>query len=196
VIIDASKNPIHGYLLAQLPNVELFIVHLVRDARGVAYSLQKKKAYDPDAGQPAMMDQHGPLASTAIWSTWNTLIERMWRSNPNYLMLRYEDFMQAPTETVQAIVALCQAPFSNSPFVSDQEVLLHKNHNVAGNPSRFQTDLVRLKADNAWQRALKPRDRLLIKTLFAPFLAHFGYSLLKHIKMQPAAPMCAPKANG
>ena len=51
VIVDSSKPPTFGALLEMVPSVDLYVVHLIRDPRACAYSLQRRKvAIDrPDA---------------------------------------------------------------------------------------------------------------------------------------------------
>jgi hypothetical protein len=175
VIIDASKSPAHGFILSTLPNVDLYVVHLVRDPRGVAYSQHKQKRYEPAVATSTEMERFGPIHSTLIWSAWNLAIERLWAGNPGYQRLRYEDFMQEPATVVQSIVALCQEKATSLPFVGAHEVLLRPNHNVSGNPSRFQSGQVRLQQDDAWKSGLVRRDQQLIRLLFYPLLRQYGY---------------------
>ena len=175
VIVDASKSPAHGFVLSTLPNVELYVVHLVRDPRGVAYSQGKQKRYDPDVANPTEMERFSPLHSTLIWSAWNLAIARLWAGNPRYQWVRYEDFMQQPAAVVRSIVAHCQENANTLPFVGDHEVLLQPNHNVSGNPSRFQNGQIRLKQDDAWKSGLAQRDQQLIKLLFYPLLHQYNY---------------------
>lgn len=175
VIVDASKNPLDGYFLSMIPNIDLHIVHLIRDPRGVAYSWQKNKSYDNSETQIMYMDSYGSLYSTLIWTAWNATIELLWKSSPKYLRLHYEDLMQEPKATVKKIVEFCGEPSTNLPFVSETEVLLQVNHNVSGNPSRFVTGFVPLRQDDEWKERLRPRDKIAINTLFAPFLHHYGY---------------------
>ncbi|HEX2052957.1 MAG TPA: sulfotransferase, partial [Actinomycetota bacterium] len=42
VVIDASKHASTAFLLRKVPNLDLRVVHLVRDSRGVAYSWTKE----------------------------------------------------------------------------------------------------------------------------------------------------------
>lgn len=174
-IIDSSKNPTHGYILSQLENVDLYVIHLLRSPQGVAHSLMKKKVYDSDARQSFYMEQHDPLRSTLIWSTWNLLIEGLWRRTGRYLRIRYEDLLQHPQSTIRNILQFCQIEGKNLPFISEQDVLLGTNHNVSGNPSRFKTGRVKLALDDEWHTALKLQHKLLIDFLCFPLLWRYGY---------------------
>ncbi len=48
VVVDSSKDPPHGFVLREVPQIDLRAVHLVRDSRGVAYSWTKR-VVRPDA---------------------------------------------------------------------------------------------------------------------------------------------------
>ena len=63
----------------------------------------RKKAL-PDVGDSATMQQQRPLKASALWSVWNWTADRLWSGRPDdYLRVRYEDFVRAPKETVEAI---------------------------------------------------------------------------------------------
>ena len=55
VIVDSSKFPSYGYALGMVPGVELYVLHLVRDPRAVAYSWLKKKVQPDCEGTRYMM---------------------------------------------------------------------------------------------------------------------------------------------
>ena len=175
MIIDASKNPAHGYMLSQLPGVEVHVIHLVRSPHGVAHSLMKKKLYDPDPKHPSYMERHGLIRSTLIWSAWNLLIENLWKNSGRYLRVRYEDFMARPKATVLNILEFAGTGSKILPFVGDHDVTLSTNHNVSGNPSRFKTGRVALELDNEWERNMKLQQKLLIDFLYFPILWRYGY---------------------
>jgi len=163
VIVDSSKFPSHGYVLRMIPNIDVYVVHVVRDPRGVAYSWRKKKA---DKGQDAFMAQHSPLKSSLFWNTWNITGEALWRSTPQrYLRLHYEEFVQQPRQSVERILSLLGEARDTLPFVDDHTVTLGSNHTVWGNPSRFQQGTVALKHDEAWRRSMRPQDKALVTAL-------------------------------
>lgn len=175
VIVDTSKIPILAYLLATIPSIDLYIVHLVRDPRAVAYSWMRKKLYDPYHNDPEYMYQFSPFYSSIVWSAWNMEIELFWKSSPNYILLRYEDFIKQPQSKIEKIIKLCDENTSDLPFVSENDVSLHSNHSVSGNPTRLRTGIVHLNLDREWATQMKLVDNVLIKTLFFPFLARYGY---------------------
>src|SRR5437773_2056276 len=68
VIVDSSKLPAYGHVVSHLPEVDLYVVHLVRDPRATAYSWLRKKAA-PDRKE-GMMQRQRPLHAAALWTVW------------------------------------------------------------------------------------------------------------------------------
>lgn len=175
VIVDSSKSPSHAHLL-ELAGVGVpYIVHLVRDPRGCAYSYQVRKP-DPDS-PTGQMTTVPPVVSSLKWVGTNLASTALWGRSPGrYMLLRYEDFMAAPEDTVLRILKFVGEPVSQSPFLSENSLNLKLLHSVSGNPSRFATGVVQLKIDNRWKSQMKGRYKLLVTALTAPLLPSYGYS--------------------
>lgn len=176
VIVDSSKRPNQAYLL-ELSGVGLpYIVHLVRDPRGCAYSYQIPKPH-PDPQIRRMSTIH-PGMNSLQWLGFNAALRKLWgHSRGRYLFLRYEDFMAAPKDTICRIIEFVNEPVSQLPFISSNSVLLEPQHGVSGNPSRFSTGTVQLRLDERWKSRMKERDKLLVTTLTRPWLRTYGYHL-------------------
>lgn len=170
VIVDSSKLPTYGYVLGTAREVDLRVVHLVRDPRAAAYSWQRKKPL-PDK-QGAYMQRQGTLRSSALWMLWNTTPSLFW---PGRMRIRYEDFVRDPQSSVEEIVDYVEESFEKGPFVAPTEVELEPSHSVAGNPSRFTTGLVTIAPDEEWRRAMRPMDRRLVTAITWPLLGHYDY---------------------
>jgi hypothetical protein len=54
-------------------------------------------------------------------------------------------------------------------------VRLSPNHQVAGNPMRFRTGRVDIRADEAWRTGFGAARRRLVTALTLPLLARYGY---------------------
>lgn len=174
VIVDASKIPINAYILSNIPGIELYMLHVVRHPNAVAYSWMKKAQYDPE--QSMFMDRFNPFHSTLIWSARNILIELLWGHNNRYMLLRYEDFIAQPKATLTRVIQHCQENASELPFVSDNVVSLKTNHNVSGNPNRFETGQIQLRLDDQWKTQMQWKDKVLLRAAFLPLLMRYGYS--------------------
>lgn len=175
VIVDSSKFPSYAWVLRTMPAIDLYVVHLIRDPRGVAYSWLRRKL-QPSKGGPAYMERLNPVASSLIWNIWNLTIEALWRRFPyRYLMLRYEDFVDRPQEAVECILNLVQEKATHFPFIEGRKVALDANHTTSGNPSRFQTGTIELRPDMEWKEKMKQKDKAIVTMLTWPLLLRYGY---------------------
>ncbi|MGZ8578963.1 MAG: sulfotransferase family protein [Actinomycetota bacterium] len=174
VIVDSSKLPTYGEVLRHVPGIDPYFVHLVRDPRATAFSWSTAKALpEADGGR---MQRQGAVKSAALWTLWNGLAEAWWRSEPaRYLRIRYDDLTLEPEATVERIVRFAGSPHVQLPFVTPHQVELAPTHGVAGNPSRFTTGVVELRADTRWRTEMRPSDRAIVTSVTWPLLARPGY---------------------
>ncbi|MGP8160571.1 MAG: sulfotransferase [Candidatus Dormibacteria bacterium] len=177
VVVDSSKLPAYALLLADLPGIDLRVVHLVRDPRGAAYSWSTRKALTDGATQ-SHMEQMGALKSAALWDVWNVAASGLLGGGDGrYLRLRYEDFVADPAAAVRRILSLAGLAGSALPFDSDAGINLRPNHMVAGNPDRLRHGPIRLRVDARWRSAMPGRDRRVVNAVAAPLLALYGYPI-------------------
>ncbi len=175
VIVDTSKFPSYSFAVGMVPSVDLHVIHLVRDPRAVAYSWLRKKL-QPDPETPEYIPQDTPVGTSLRWIARNLGTELLWRrSRKRYLMLRYEDFVAEPRKTVGRALELVQEETAPLPHVGEHEVILGANHNIWGNPNRFQSGLVRLRPDDEWVYQMRSQDKALVTTLTLPLLLRYGY---------------------
>jgi hypothetical protein len=175
VIVDSSKEPAHGFAMSMVPDVDFFILHLVRDPRAAAYSWLKKKP-QPDSDAKEFMVRFSPTKSSAMWDSWNASAEALWRRTPQrYLRLRYEDFVADPHRRLVDALKVLGEEDAEVPLVGEREVKLGVSHTVSGNPNRFDTGAVELRTDREWISRMTPRDKALVTTLTLPLLRRYGY---------------------
>jgi len=173
-IVDSSKLPGYVYTLGHLPSIDLRVVHLLRDPRAVAYSRgRRKEQLDTAVRRP--MTQSGPTRSALDWLVWNSTIRRLFGSRDHYMQLRYEDLVTDPGGALQRILALADAPDSETTHVRGAAVELEPNHTVSGNPGRFSTGTIELRLDEAWKREMDTNRRRLVELITAPTRRSFGY---------------------
>lgn len=178
VIVDSSKFPTYAFVLDILPEIELHVVHIVRDPRAVAFSWLRKKM-QPDSGELKPMDEHGPVFSSLLWTSWNVATEMIWarRGKKNYTFVRYEDFILRPKATVEHILHNIGETADGLPFIDDHKVMLGPNHTCSGNPNRFTEGVIDLKLDNEWESRIRRRDRYIVTSLTLPLLGRYGYKI-------------------
>jgi hypothetical protein len=186
VVIDASKHASTAYLLRRVPDLDLRVVHLVRDARGVAYSWTKevKKPEVADGYMPV----YRPSSSGLQYLAYNLLFDALGVLDET-MVLRYEDSLADPRGTVERILAhagehraaddlafLHDGPGARG--VPEYWVDLGCDHTVAGNPMRFHQGRLDLRLDEAWRSKLPDRDRKVVSAITFPLQARYGYSRL------------------
>jgi hypothetical protein len=175
VIVDSSKTPAAAAILERLDEIDLSILHLVRDPRGVAFSWERGRPAGEDAHGPREYSP-GPVRTSGRWVSTNVLGDSVRRRLPaaRTMLLRYEDFAEHPKQVVEAICRFVGAPSDRLPFIDDRTVRLAVGHAVSGNRSRFSEGDVEIRLDDAWRRA--PRStQLIASTLTAPWLGRYGY---------------------
>jgi hypothetical protein len=173
VVVDASKVPTYGALLGALPEIDLRVLHLVRDARAVAYSWLRKKM-QRDVGRPML--QRGAFESGWRWVVRNAEVGLLWRgTGERCLRLRYESCIDRPEASLRRILALAGEPDAPLPFVRPGVVPLGATHTCSGNPDRFATGETELRRDEEWRRGMRRSDRLLVTAVSWPLLLAYGY---------------------
>ena len=164
VIVETSKRPGYGRVLAGAPGVEAYVVHLVRDPRATVYS----RLQAPWNAIPATVG--------AAWTTWQWAIPYLWRERRDrYIPLRYEDFVRAPRRAIENILALVDEAPDALPFVDEHTVHLGSHHMPNGNENRFRSGPVALKASERWRAGLGRGDALVTTVATLPLLHHWGY---------------------
>jgi hypothetical protein len=174
-IVDSSKLPSHAMILRSVNQVDLSLVHLVRDSRGVAYSWQKHVRNRVTAGEPKFMEKYNPIAASLRYDLYNGLTRLVGRLGVPYLLVRYEDFIAHPRATLEQVLAHAGMGPADLSFVADGEISLAPNHTVDGNPMRFSIGPVGLRLDDEWTRGMSSRDRFWVTTLTSPMLRRYGY---------------------
>lgn len=177
VIVDGSKRPTYGELLGMLTAIDLYVVHLVRDPRAVAYSWKRKKIQTDGGNFQTYMQRMSPLTSSIRWNIMNFATEFFWRKCPErYLLLRYEDIVKNPHASIQKILDLINIEQRELPFSSDRTVRLSINHIVWGNPNRHNTGSVELYLDDEWKQYLSTKDKWIVDFLTLPMRHRYGYT--------------------
>jgi Sulfotransferase family len=176
VIVDSSKYPSYGFLLGMVAGVDLYLLHLIRDPRGVAHSLGRAKQEPVGTGRFKQMERAAPAASAINWNVCNLVAEAFARRTPGrYLRLRYEDLVAQPRAVLPRILAHLGEAGGELPLVGEHAARLGTNHTVSGNPSRFDTGVVELRRDDEWRTRSRAATKAVVTALCLPLLARYGY---------------------
>jgi hypothetical protein len=181
-VVDSSKHSALAYCLRHA-DIDLRVIHMVRDSRGVAYSWTKKVTR-PETETDEQMTRYSPSRSALLWNAHNASFGVLGRLGVPVLRVRYEELLSDPKATLRSLArfaglseAAQELSFLRSTedgYVAD----LGPAHSAAGNPMRFTIGTVPLRRDEAWRRSLPTGQRRLVGALTAPLLSMYGYPLL------------------
>jgi len=176
VLVDSSKQVSLAWCLQRREDVDLRVVHCVRDSRGVAHSWSKEvRRPEAVAEQYGRMPRYSARAVSSLWLVHNLEIEALRRRVP-VLRLRYEDFIREPMRTTRAVLGHAGIP-AELDHVGTNTIRLGPTHSCAGNPMRFRSGEVELVADEAWRTRSHLGQRRLVTAMTAPMLARYRYPL-------------------
>lgn len=175
VVVDSSKYASHGLALTVIPEVELHVVHLVRDPRAVAWSWQRLMPMPEVHWTKARMPVKSPSRSALFWMLENLAIARLARRARSYTLLRYEDLVADPRGALRAVLGVLGEPVEPADALAGGKVELGENHTVAGNPIRFERGMVEIRADADWQARMPARQRAVVTGLTWPLLWRYGF---------------------
>ncbi len=176
VIVDSSKSPERALALSLVPGIDVRVAHLVRDVRGVAWSLKQEYRRDDAAGIQRAVPSRPTWRSALSWSWVNVRASlASGRFRPDHrALLRYEDFATRPQGSLATIGRLLEV---------DMQDLIEKilageamgvGHVIAGNRVRMQGAL-QLAPDLAWRRRMTTADRLTTWSIGGILMRRYGY---------------------
>jgi hypothetical protein len=166
LLVDSSKDVSHGYVLRNVamchPDIDVRVVHLVRDPRAVAFSWLRHKD-NPGSGRP--MDRWPAWRTAVEWDVINAGVAGLRRLGMPYLRVGYDELITAPRATVERILEFGGAPDAPVAVDGTGTVMLHPSHTAAGNPNRFRSGPTTIAGDSEWRTRMRARDRAVVSLL-------------------------------
>jgi len=136
IIIDSSKDPKRARILAD----DAFVVHIVRDGRGVVGSFKRKGC--------------GVVRSTLQWLVKNICISFL-RTRMKVIKIRYSDLVRDPTNELKRICDESGISYEDGMLSLDAS----GQHQFAGNRLRLHKGQS-LEEDLSWKKELTIFDRI------------------------------------
>lgn len=167
ILVDASKT-LPALLFCGLMDLDVQIVHLVRDPRAVTASTLRSRG--TVRGNAESLPPGGSLA---------TGISRWLRSNATSVVgglvwdmgqrrrIHYEDLLADPAQKFAALCLSLQVHFDQKTLVGHELRLPQASHACVGNPLRGAMT-VPLRVDDSWETELTSRQKAVVQlaTLF------------------------------
>lgn len=169
-ILDSSKNPGYLYLLSKCDFINLNILHMYRDSRGVAYSWQRRKKRIDAGSENLYMPQINPYYTALQWLIFNTLIYHLVQNQP-YMKVHYDWLTLSPVEVITKIASFLE--INNAFKITNHCFTIADVHSVAGNPFRIKADAITIKNDDTWKTKMPILQRAALKILTWPLLGSY-----------------------
>ncbi|MET0494774.1 MAG: sulfotransferase, partial [Actinoplanes sp.] len=178
VVVDSSKHSALAHVLRWADDIDLRVVHVVRDARGVAYSWTKTVTR-PESDGSDEMTRYSPGRSAMLWNAHNAAFGLLARRGVAVRRIRYEQFLSDPRAALRGLAEYVGVPVTDADFdfLGEGYADLKVGHSAAGNPMRFTIGRLPLRRDDAWVRSLPSGQRRLVGAVCAPMLRAYGYPL-------------------
>jgi hypothetical protein len=178
LIVDSSKHPSLAHCLRSLSEIDLYVVHLIRDSRAVAYSWSTR-IRRPDTDGVSYMWRYSPAVAAAQWTAQNAAFHLLEKLGCPTMRLRYEDLVTEPELATRQVAKFAGLPEQDSyPFLAEgasNSARLDSAHSVSGNPLRFATGMVPISSDERWRTSMPKAQRRAVTALTLPLLAGYGY---------------------
>jgi len=168
IVVDSSLSPIHGRILQEIEDIDLRIVHIVRNPCAVAFSNLKKKR-NPARMDKKNMDRKGSIQTSLSWNLYNFLCEVITRSEKVTAKVYYKKLAKEPKRTISKFMAKLGLEYPrNELFTEGNVVRLEENHIPLGNPMKFKRGKVEIFYDDKWKEELSCLDKSIVKLLCSP----------------------------
>lgn len=159
VFLDSSKYHMRIKQQLQYTSLDIKVIHLVRDARGVVNSLLNYSS------------KLTPQAAAQLWLNGNHNIERQLQVLPEdkSLRVRYEDLCQDLTYTLEQLHRFCGV--EPEPITDDFRSV---PHHIVGNKMRLRASS-EIKLDERWRKELSEDKLLEIDQIAGDMQRFYGY---------------------
>jgi len=179
VLVDSSKSPFFAEFLAGIPQLDLYVIHVVRDPRGVAYSWSRKK-FDELAGR--YMQRKSVLSSAVHWVRYNRGAEKLKAIlGQRMVFVKYEDLAFRWNIVLESALkdlglhTSVRTAYQPDAVLPNEGVVLGVAHTAGGNPSRAKTGHISIRLDTDWKHHFPLWKQLCVVAIAGPLMYRYGY---------------------
>lgn len=168
-IVDSSKSAAHGAVLLAAGGLDVRVVHLLRDPRGVANSLGRQRTM---SGQAIPMERLGAIGAARHWRREN---RRTASLAPAAIRLQYETLAADPGGTLRWLLEQLDSPPQTLGFIDGSTAKLAGGHSLCGNPMRHRSGPMEICNDDAWREQMPLWRQRLVRWLTRGPARSYGY---------------------
>jgi hypothetical protein len=175
ILVDTSKRPGHAAIVAQaMCDVDVMVLHTVRDSRAVAYSMSRVKDRVPGK----LLNREGVVKSSIHWVGMNLVCEwvtHRFEQRPGLSkgFIRYETLAKV-LSTEEGRHGQVSIGAEKHP-VSVTQLRRGKSHSVSGNPIRLNEGHESVRMDDEWRSEMGSCGRWVVSGITWPLLRRYGY---------------------
>lgn len=176
VIVDSSKTASRALALSMVEGVDLRLVHMVRDCRGVLWSGKKRFRKDDRAGISKDDGGKSITHTMKIWTVANLVTDQLRRRLPREksMRLRYEDLIGQPAVELRRIGDLLEMDLEPLATAVANGESMSVGHTIAGNRVRMSGS-IQLRPDVEWVEKLTWREQAACWSLVGWLMKAYGY---------------------
>jgi len=178
MIVDSSAIPMRALSLSLMPEIDLKLIHLVRDGRGVAWSLKKGLRENQKEGIGTSEQPRPVWRSAVTWIAYNMVSSWVCRQVPKGRshFCRYEDLSVNTEPVLKGIADFLELDFSEIISRLNSGGALKVGCTFGGNRMRMGGE-VRLRLDTDWQQKLSPREQRTLSRMCGWLMRQYGYQV-------------------
>jgi hypothetical protein len=180
IVVDSSKNALRLKYLLRNPGLNIKVIHLIRDGRGVVLTYMDPGGF-ADAKDPALRGGgtggkggNRKLTMAQAAYEWRRCMEEaaniLRRLSPTqWIEVRYEDYCEDPDATLNRLQRFLgvESGIASTGFRSVQQ-------HVVGNGMRLDTT-AEIRLDERWRQELTPQDLAVFDRIAGDINRHYGY---------------------
>lgn len=161
VVVDASKDPLQMIDIVNFSSLDVRVLYLTRDVRGLVWSALKK-------------GRSGIVTEAARWSRQNSrilaLLEKI--DSNKWMHVKYEDLCADSERELEKIHEFLQ--YDRIVMKPDEE--LRQRHTIAGNRTRFR-EIASVREDLAWKQNLDNSQLSKVREIAGRVAKKLGYEV-------------------
>ena len=179
IVLDKSKKLSRALRLAALGEIDLTVLHIVRDPRAVAHSFRQRGVRQKESG----VLRYNFYKNVARWAWLNAAMPARMAGHPRYHRVRYEDIIRDPRQVLAPV--LREAGLDWHPSMDDFGNV--RQHTLGGNRMRL-SGVREIRADTRYLHEVSAPEWLLGTAMALPTLLAHGYRVSRGGAAKAATP--------